>query len=145
YFIWPNVDPWRRAPSLLDAVPPPHAPLELTVTSSEVSRPTASSPGATRPMRRNSEALQRARDHVRRARAAHRGCFDAMDPLLLDPFELRFLARQQPPERWVIDLTARDGRLRPPVEYYTIPHPEDRLWVPAHFVPLFERQGWRRG
>lgn len=137
YFIWPNVDPWRRAPTLVDAVPPPDAPLELTAPVAD-----ARAGGAPR---ESSEALERARRHIRAARAAHRGCFDAMDPLLLEPFELRFLARQQPPTRWVIDLNSRDGLLRPPAEYFSILHPEDRLWVPAHFVPLFEQRGWRRG
>ncbi len=140
YFIWPNVDPWRRAPTLVDAVPPPHAPLDLEVPAGEFhSRSGTAAP------RRASQTIEQARQHVRAARAAHRGCFDAMDPLILEPFELRFLARQQPPTRWVIDLNARDGLLRPPVEYHTIPHPEDRLWVPAHFVPLFQQRGWRLG
>jgi hypothetical protein len=48
-----------------------------------------------------------------------------------------------PPDRWVIDLSAGDYRLLAPQLYHTIDHPEDRLHVPAEYVPLFERTGWK--
>jgi hypothetical protein len=60
------------------------------------------------------------------------------------PFELRFLARRSPPDRWVIDLSADDDRLHPPQSYIAIPNAEDRLFLPAEYVPLFVENGWRR-
>lgn len=30
-----------------------------------------------------------------------------------------------------------------PENYYTIPNPEDRLFVPEEYVPLFTGTGWR--
>lgn len=67
------------------------------------------------------------------------------DPLRLFPFELRFIAERRPPFRWVIDLRGEDDVLLPPQTYHTISHPEDRLFVPPEFVPLFVERGWRRG
>jgi hypothetical protein len=70
------------------------------------------------------------------------------------PFELRFLARshttpsggvrRSPPDRWVINLASDDDRLYPPQAYWRIPNPEDRLFVPAEYVPLFFDRGWRK-
>jgi hypothetical protein len=61
------------------------------------------------------------------------------------PFELRFIARRQPPDRWVIDLSSDSEELVPPQRYYRVANPEDRLFVPAEFVPLFTYVGWRVG
>jgi endonuclease YncB( thermonuclease family) len=121
YFIWPNVDPFRSSSSLRDAVPDPANPAGNG----------------------NAGALHRARTWVKEARANEIGLFDANAPLRLESFELRFLARRKPPDRWVIDLNSEDGRLLPPQNYYTIPNPEDRLFVPDQYVPLFEHSGWR--
>jgi hypothetical protein len=54
-----------------------------------------------------------------------------------------FLARRQPPERWLIDLSAGDDRLLAPQRYRTVPNPEDRLFIPEEYVPLFEQNGWK--
>jgi endonuclease YncB( thermonuclease family) len=137
YFIWPNVDPFRKTSSLVSAVPEPDAIAELAGGRS---------------------ALGEARSWVRAAREAGRGVFSSEDRLLLQAFELRFLSRQstvddeegeravrRPPDRWVIDLTKDDGDLLPPQEYHTITYPEDRLFVPAEYVPLFAERGWWRG
>jgi hypothetical protein len=62
-----------------------------------------------------------------------------------EEFELRFLSRRQPPDRWVIDLGRDDDALLPPQAYFTIPNPEDRLYIPGEYVPLFVEAGWRRG
>ena len=115
YFIWPNVDPFRLQPSLVEAVP---------------------RPGAAPPL-----ADERA--GVAAARSEGLGVWGGEEPLRLMPFELRFLARLSPPERWVIDVAARDDRLLAPQLYPRIERPEDRLFAGAEFVPLFESRGWR--
>lgn len=124
YFIWPNINPWRKADSITAAVIPP---------------------GEARRMAESDESLRRARQSVQRARSQHLGIFDARQPLLLEPFELRYLARRSLPDRWLIDLTSDAAVLLPPAEYYRIPHPEDRLFIPSEYVPLFVEQGWKRG
>lgn len=115
YFIWPNVDPFRSRPSLVDAVP---------------------RPGARPP-------LEAQRADVRAAREAGLGVWRRSDPLRLAPFELRFLGRGTPPDRWLIDVAARDDRLLAPQLYPRVERPEDRLFVGAAYVPLFESRGWR--
>jgi hypothetical protein len=124
YFIWPNVDPFRKISALVDAVP---------------------KPGAAPKIADRAPSLRRAREQIRQARAQQHGIFDAADPLRLYPFELRFLARRQPPTRWLIDLSASDDRIIPPQKYHTVPHPEDRLWLPDEYIALWVEQGWRRG
>ena len=126
YFIWPNLDPYKRPfPSLVDAVPEPGSPV-----------PAAAPPEAT-------QLLQEARASVRAARENHLGVFEQQDPLRLYPFELRYLARRKPPDRWVIDLGAGDDVIHRPQEYPSIAEPENRLFVPAEYVPLFESKGWQ--
>ncbi len=115
YFIWPNVDPFRAQPSLVDAVPRP----------------------------RGREPLRDERAAVTRAREQGLGLWGGAEPLRLSAFELRYLARLGPPDRWVIDLSARDGRLLAPQLYPRIERAEDRLFVGAAYVPLFESKGWR--
>jgi endonuclease YncB( thermonuclease family) len=115
YFIWPNVDPFRTQPSLVAAVP---------------------RPGAAAPLRAEREAVAAARERGV-------GVWRTDEPLRLLPFELRFLARLAPPERWVIDLAARDDRLLAPQLYPRIERLEDRLFVDAAYVPLFTSRGWR--
>jgi len=122
YFIWPNVNPFRRKTALVDAVPEP------------TDIPTIA----------QSAALGCARQFVRDARVNQRGVFEAACPLRLEPFELRFLARRRPPSRWVIDLTSTSNMLLQPENYYTIPNSENRLFVPPEYVPLFVEKGWRR-
>jgi hypothetical protein len=127
YFIWPNLDPFRKQPRLVDAVPKPGS-----------SRPRGVTAAAAQP-------LDDARQSIRDARAQGLGVWaPAANGLRLEPFELRFLARRQPPDRWVIDLSAGDDRLRAPQLYWKIANPEDRLFVPAEYVPLFVDRGWRR-
>jgi hypothetical protein len=43
-----------------------------------------------------------------------------------------------------IDLAAANDRLLPPQRYAGIPKPEDRLFVPSEYVPLFVNRGWER-
>lgn len=125
YFIWPNLDPYRRQSSPVDAVPEPGgiAPAGAAKTASQ--------------------PLDDAREWVREARQAGLGVWDANDPLRLFPFELRFLSRRAAPDRWVLDLSAGDDRLLAPQLYHTIENPEDRLFVPEQYVTLFASKGWK--
>ena len=49
------------------------------------------------------EKLAQAREWYKSNREAGVGVFDPEDPLLLQPFELRYLAQRRAPDRWVID------------------------------------------
>jgi len=123
YFIWPNINPFRKQKTKTEAVIPP---------------------GAARDTVNQEETLRLAREWVRNARQQKVGIFDQQNPLRLEPFELRFLARRTPPDRWVIDLSKNDNVLIKPQEYYTISNVEDRLFVPEEYVPLFVERGWQR-
>ncbi len=138
YFISPLVDPSSGPSSFATAVPEPGTALRLMS---------------------GNNVLAEARIWVGAAREARAGVFSREDPLLLHAFELRFLSRQsmieedggerevrRPPDQWVVDLGKEDGVLLPPQQaYHTIPSPEDRLFVPAEYVPLFVERGWRCG
>lgn len=123
YIIWPNTNPFRKQPSIKDAVVPP---------------------GKAREVVDHDAALRQARDATRAARANGIGVFDATDPLRLLPFEVRFLARRAPPDRWLIDLSVDDDVLIRPQRYFTVANPEDRLFVPEEYTSLFVEAGWRR-
>ncbi len=123
YFIWPNLNPWKKLDRIEDAVP---------------------KPGEAGKEAKKSASLTAARNAVVDARQHHRGIFDATEPLQLEPFELRMLARRSPPERWLIDLSSNNDELINPLEYPSVPHSEDRLWIPNHFVPLFVEKGWKK-
>jgi endonuclease YncB( thermonuclease family) len=122
YFIWPNIDPWRSSGSLTDA---------------------ALSPEQLRQQANASGALGGARRAIAQARADESGIFESANPLRIHPFELRFLAQRRTPDRWVIDLGSDEPILRMPQQYFTIANVEDRLFVPADFLPLFEKAGWQ--
>lgn len=121
YIIWPNVTPFRDAASAAHAVLAPGTAKRVAEQG----------------------ALKRARDLVMAARAAGAGVFDPADPLRLEAFEIRYLGRGEVPTRAVIDLRSDDDVLLRPQSYIKIPHPEDRLFVPSEFVPLFAARGWR--
>lgn len=120
YFIWPNVNPFRKAKSIVGAVIPPG-------TANQIADP----------------KFQAARSAFRRTREQHKGIYDAEDPLLLEPFEVRFLAQRRAPSRWVIDLSKADSTLIHPQRYFTVPNPEDRMFVSEEHVPLFVQKGWQ--
>jgi endonuclease YncB( thermonuclease family) len=123
YFIWPNVNPWERPETIDEAVIPP---------------------GTARKMAESDSELTRARAAVRTARREHLGIFDSMRPLLLEPFELRNLSRRTPASRFLIDLNSDSSELIHPLNYPSVPLPEDRLWLPTAYVPLFMQAGWKR-
>jgi hypothetical protein len=121
YFIWPNVNPFREAPTVASAVPTPGTAGQIGGTGD----------------------LKRARDFVKAARAGGAGVFDPANPLRFEAFEVRYLGRGEAPNRAVIDLSKDDDVMLRPQSYFRIPNPEDRLFVPAEFVPLFAARGWR--
>jgi endonuclease YncB( thermonuclease family) len=121
YFIWPNIDPFRRA-SLLDAV---------------------IAPGEANQVAQATPALARARTFVQQARANGTGVFNPANPLRFEAFEIRYLGRRQPPNRPVIDLSSNSDVILRPQSYFRIPNPEDRLFIPPAFIPLFVSRGWR--
>jgi endonuclease YncB( thermonuclease family) len=123
YFIWPNINPWDRPATIEEAVIPAGRAKTVAV---------------------GDEQLRQARNAVREARSRHLGVFDAMRPLLLEPFELRNLCRRSTPKRWLIDLDSNSHELVHPLNYPSIPHPEDRLWIPSLYIHLFEKAGWQR-
>jgi endonuclease YncB( thermonuclease family) len=122
YFIWPNVNPWERPETIEEAVIPP---------------------GKARTMAENDRELKSSRAAVRDARAKHLGIFDMMNPLLLEPFELRNLSRRVAASRYLIDLNSDSDVLIHPLNYPSVPMSEDRLWIPSIYVPLFEKVGWK--
>src|SRR5262249_3763131 len=87
--------------------------------------------------------LKRARDLVKGARAAKIGVFDAADPLRFEAFEVRYLGRGEVPTRAVIDLSKNADVIFRPQSYFKIPQPQDRLFIPGEFVPLFSAKGWQ--
>lgn len=124
YFIWPNVNPFRRRPSLFAAVPPA---------------------GNIDQIANGQDGLGPARQWVQNARQKQDGIFENNNPLMLQPFELRFLSRRSVPTRWVIDLgNVNTTTLLRPINYHAITNIEDRLFVPAEYVPLFVEAGWQR-
>lgn len=86
--------------------------------------------------------LQTIRQAVKTARTNQVGVFDAHDPLILEPFELRYISRQQPPDRPFIDLSSNDNMIHNPLDYPNVKNQEDRLFIPKEFVPLFMNKGW---
>ena len=121
YFIWPNVNPFREAATVAHAVPTPGTANVIAETGD----------------------LKRARDAVKNARANSLGVFNAAAPLTFEAFEIRYLGRREAPARAVIDLSKNNKVMLRPQSYFTIPHPEDRLFVPNEFVPLFSAKGWQ--
>lgn len=122
YFIWPNIQPF-----LLGS---PFAPDNI--------RPET----FWKTVQRSSK-LKSARNSVKAARTAGKGVFDPQDPLRIEPFELRCISRRKPPTRYVIDLSQPgSNRLFAPQDYYRIPNPEDRLYIPAEYRMIFEHLGW---
>ncbi|MCC6460183.1 MAG: hypothetical protein IT260_06915 [Saprospiraceae bacterium] len=125
YFIWPNIQPF----------------LSIRPFAPEHVRPES----FWKTVQRSSK-LKQARNGVASARAAGLGVFSPDDPLRLAPFELRFLARKSRPDRFVIDLGKPGAnQLLRPGQYFTIANPEDRLFIPSEYIPIFEMNGWQIG
>ena len=124
YFIWPNVQPFLSIK--------PFSQENVTPLGfwSKISSATK---------------LNISRQAVGAARANGLGIYDPANPLRVMPFELRFICRKAGPERYLVDLTDTGGNtLLHPEKYYMV-NPEDRLFIPAEYVPIFESYGWVRG
>lgn len=123
YFIWPNINPYRKRKTIASAV---------------------IKPGTAKDEADGDATLKAARESVTRARQEKKGIFNSQNPLRLEPFEIRFLARREPPSRWLIDLSKNEDKLINPQRYYTIQNTEDRLYISEEYVPLFEKVGWQK-
>jgi hypothetical protein len=125
YFIWPNVQPF----------------ISVKPFSEENVRPTQFWK-----LIGKASKLKAARRSVAEARAGQVGIYATTDPLILQPFELRFISRRSLPNRYVINLAdTGSNRLLPPQRYYTIEHLEDRLYLPSEYLPIFLAYGWVEG
>jgi hypothetical protein len=122
FFMWPNVEPFRKMKIADAAVPPKQL----------------------RKMVKSARKLQAARAMAAAAREMRLGIYDAAKPLQLQASELRFLARRAAPDRCVIDIGQHvtDSKLIKPDRYIDVPNAEDRLYIPAEYVPLFQAKGW---
>jgi hypothetical protein len=102
-------------------------------------------PGAAAAAATADASSDKARKATVQARADKIGIYEAADPLKLLPFELRMLSRGAGPDRWLVDLSAPAGTdsLIAPQDYCTVPLPEDRLFIPAEYVPLWRDEGRR--
>jgi hypothetical protein len=100
----------------------------------------------TRHIQEGADRSWRDRDQYRErsARQQQIGLYEPVQPLRLQAFELRLLSRQAPPDRWLIDLTSNGDTLIAPQSYSNVPLPEDRLFIPAEYVPLWVEKGWKR-
>ncbi len=121
YFIWPNIKPFRDEPNIKDAIP---APKEFKKYVEDDHR------------------FSPSRQLVRDARNGNIGLFALVNPLQLEAFELRFLARRKSPSRYVIDMTKQKPKLLKPTNYYLIPNAEDRLFINDVHMPLFKEKGY---
>lgn len=124
YFIWPNIQPFIKIrPFEEESITPSQFWTQIE----------------------GSKRLALARKSVKEARQAQKGIF-GQERLLVSAFELRFLARKRGPDRYVIDLeNAGSNKLLPPEKYHQIQYPEDRLFVPREYVPIFRAYGWDTG
>jgi endonuclease YncB( thermonuclease family) len=122
YFIWPNINPFRKQGSLLEAVPAPEKFKDFV---------------------NKDKRTKIVRNFVKDARSDGIGVFDKQNPLILMPFELRYLARRSKPDRYVLDMSKNTPKLLKPTDYYLIPNEEDRLFVDEHFVQLFQKKGYQ--
>lgn len=130
YFIWPNINPFRKEDSVVAAA--------------------YRSVDELRDKLNSDESFNSARKKVKEARATKVGVFEpdinnnnhTCAPLFLEAFELRYLARKAAPDRYFIDINASDNIIIPPTEYYKYLS-EDRLFIPEAYVPLLEKRGWK--
>lgn len=123
YFIWPNIQPFISIRPFEENNVRPKDFWKIVTKSKK---------------------LQTARKNVAQARKDKKGIFDKDKPLVLQPFELRFISRKKGPDRYVIDLGDEGGKtILKPEAYIKIKNLEDRLYVPKEFIPVFERFGWK--
>jgi endonuclease YncB( thermonuclease family) len=123
YFIWPNVQPFLGKAPFREEHVNPQGFWNLIKGASK---------------------MRIAREAVASARQEQKGIFNLEAPLRVMPFELRFLCRKKGPERYVINLAdIGTNQLLPPSQYFSIHNPEDRLYVPPEYLPIFKAFGWQ--
>lgn len=130
YFIWPNINPFRKEKSITMAA--------------------YSCPEDFREKLNLDRTFTTSRQAVKDARVDKVGIFDdnaTLDEqktgeLILDAFELRYLARKEKPSRRLIDLNSDGNMIIDSANYFNV-LPEDRLFIPEHFVPLLISKGWQ--
>ena len=120
YFFWPNVTPFFMPGKAIKDSIPKAADLQNFMVN-------------------NAGRLNKARNDVANARANGLGVWNTK---ILAPHELRYLARRNPPNRWILDLNTCSSQLIEPTKYYAIQNPEDRLFIDEHYLPLFLQKGY---
>ncbi len=122
YFIFPNIEPFRTGGNIVGSIP------DVSDFSNFI----------------NSSKLKDARDAVKSARTNQLGIFsnNVGQPLMLEPFELRYLSKRSPPSRWVIDMSSSTPSLIAPCDYHTISYAEDRLFINSEHLLLFRDKGY---
>ncbi|HSA75300.1 MAG TPA: hypothetical protein VLE21_03850 [Candidatus Nitrosocosmicus sp.] len=127
YYIFPNIDPFIKYNSILDAIPDVHgdrfAFFRLIQKSSK--------------LRKAREAITEIRNRTEPS------LFTGEDSLKLLPFELRFLQRRQRLNKYVMDLSNPEPIIYPPQDYYFITKEEDRFFIPEEYIPIFEKRGYK--
>lgn len=127
YYIFPNIDPFIRFSSILDAIPDVHGDRF-----------------AFNRLIQKSSKLKRARELISSIRKQQKpSLFTGEESLKLLPFELRLLQRREKPNRHVMDLSNPEPIIHPPEDYYLISKEEDRLFIPAEYNYIFEKRGYK--
>ncbi|HRI19568.1 MAG TPA: hypothetical protein PLA68_01385 [Panacibacter sp.] len=122
YFIWPNIQPFISIRPFATDFLSPEGFWNTVNTGNK---------------------LQHSRQAFKDARAAKKGIYQQGKELMLSAFELRFLARKSKPDRYVIDLRNTGSKeLISPQKYYVVQNPEDRLFIPSEYIPVFKLNGW---
>lgn len=146
YLIWPNISIHKRDYTLRQMVPSPDDFEEWII---------------------NDPNIKTVRRLTAEARKKQIGIFSNKDPLILNPFELRYLIERnygqtddtplvnlttegiddrsykKPVFRYVINLSKPNApKLIPPDRYFEIEKEEDRLFIPPEYVPLFREKGY---
>lgn len=125
YFIWPNINPFRKDAvhinTLKDAIYPADQFYDKINADTRLSE---------------------VRKSVKDAQTNHLGIFSKENPLLIQPFELRYLFRRQAPDRYVLDMSSKEHPvLLRPTKYFTVAY-EDRLFVDEIYLHLFKQRGY---
>jgi hypothetical protein len=127
YFIFPNVDPFIKFNSILDAIP-------------EVGQDRF----AFYKLIQRSDKLKKARKYLENIRSGKNNTlFTGDNALKLLPFELRILERREKPFRYVVDLSNPEPIIIPPEDYFLIRNVEDRFFIPEEYLPIFEKRGYK--
>lgn len=127
YYIFPNIDPFIKFNSILDAIPDVHGDRF-----------------AFGRLLQKSSKLRKAREAVTKIRSQKEpSLFTGENSLKLLPFELRFLQRRERLNRYVMDLSNPEPVVYPPQDYHLIANEEDRLFIPEEYVFIFEKRGYK--